>query len=205
MKIHYYMLIAFLCILPFGCNRVENDSSGDFAKSVLKAGKAKDSETFVSKLSMSSVADLNDIVKVLKKANPQPQAKSDENEEKPTDAAIRKETEANVRLFLSSYADVFDGQLSSIITAQDSSVKGAKIGPMVIWVKQKDGKFRGIIIDSVWYRDDGTIKVITWTQLSGYEASKNAIKKKAILQRDTAEACDYPEWIEYQCVFTGSD
>ncbi|MCX6721856.1 MAG: hypothetical protein NTY04_01560 [Candidatus Staskawiczbacteria bacterium] len=73
---------------------------------------------------------------------------------------------------------------------------------MIIWAKHKDGKFRGIKIASVWKNDDGTMKVITWVQLSGYEAHKGATKKKAILERDTAEACDHPEWIQYQCVFT---
>lgn len=199
-------MIAFMFTLLFSCQKTaksENAVWCDFAKSVLKAGKEKDSGTFISRLSMSSVADLNAIVESLKKANPQVDA--EKNEEKPTDEAILKEAEANVRLFMKSYADVFDGELSSVITAKDPSIKGANVYSIIIWAKHKDGKFRGIKIDSVWKNDDGTIKVITWVQLSGYEAHKNAIKKKALLERDTAEACDYPEWINSECVFTDSD
>jgi hypothetical protein len=203
MKIRFCALIAGVCFLMLGCDNIgksKDELLGDFAKSVLKSGKEKDSGTFVNKLSMSSVADLNAIIAVLTKANPQ--ARSEENAEKPTDEAIRKETEANVHLFMDSYADLFDGKLSSVVTVQDRTVKGTNICSIIIWAKYKDGKYRGIKIESVWIKDDGTIKVITWVQLSGYEASKNAIKKKAILVRDTAEACDYPEWTEYECVFT---
>lgn len=205
MKKRYYVLIAFMSTLLFSCQKITESGDaalGDFARSVLQAGKAKDSRTFVKKLSMSSVADLNAIVESLKKANPQ--VNPEENEEKPTDEAILKETEANVRLFMKSYADVFDGELSSVVTAQDPNIKGANVCSMIIWSKHKDGKFRGIKIDSVWKKDDGTMKVITWVQLSGYEAHKNAIKKKALLERDTAEACDYPDWISNECVFTDS-
>ena len=193
-------------MLSTSCQKVaksEDAALGDFAKSVLRAGEGKDSRMLVNKLSMSSVADLNAIVAVLKKANPQ--VNSEESGEKPTDEAIRKETEANVRLFLGSYADVFGGQLSSVVTAQDPTIKGANVCSMIIWAKHKDGKYRGIKIDSVWKKDDGTFKVITWVQLSGYEASKGAIKKKALLERNTAAACDYPEWISYQCVFTDAN
>ena len=137
---------------------------------------------------------------MLKKANPP--ASPDESGEKPTDEAIRKEAEANVRLFINSYADLFDGKLSSVVMVQNPAVKGANVCSMIIWAKHKDGKFRGIKIDSVWKKDDGTIKVITWVQLSGYEAHKHAIKKKALLERDKAAACDYPEWIDNECVFT---
>lgn len=192
-----------MSILLSSCQKKSDDAAlGDFARSVLKAGKEKNSAVLVNKLSMSSVADLNAIVESLKKNNPQ--VDTEKNEEKPTDAAILKETEANVRLFMKSYADVFDGELSSVVTAQDPMIKGANICSMIIWSKHKDGKFRGIKIDSVWKKDDGTMKVITWVQLSGYEAHKNAIKKKALLERDTAEACDYPEWISNECVFTNS-
>ncbi len=203
-----YLLIALLCALTLGCQKApktEDEAFGDFAKSVLAAGKAKDSGTFINKLSMASVADLNALVEVLKKANLQ--ISLNENEEKPTDAEIRKEAEANVRLFMDSYADVFeaDGMLSCVVTAQDTEIKGANVYSMIIWAKHKDGKFRGIKIDSAWKRDDGTIKVITWTQLDGYAASKHASKKKAILECDTVEACDYPNMITYEYVFSKYD
>ena len=203
MKMRYYVLIALMSTSSLSCQRTaksEDAELGNFARSVLNAGKAKDSNMLVNKLSMSSVADLNAIVAVLKKANPQ--TNLEESGEKPTDEAIRKETEANVRLFINSYADVFDGKLSSVVTVQNPAIKGANVCSMIVWARHKDGKFRGIKIDSVWKKDDGTIKVITWVQLSGYEASKNAIKKKAMLERDTAAACDYPEWISNECVFT---
>ena len=199
-------MVTLMCTLLFGCQKAvksEDAAFGDFARSVLTAGKEKDSRTFVKKLSMSSVADLNAIVESLKKTNPQ--VNPGESEEKPTDEAILKETEANVHLFVSSYADVFDGELSSIVTVQDPTIKGANVYSMIIWSKHKDGKFRGIKIDSVWKSDDGTIKVITWVQLSGYEAHKGVIKKKALLERDTAAACDYPEWISNQSVLTNPD
>ncbi|MFA6190078.1 MAG: hypothetical protein WC711_01000 [Candidatus Staskawiczbacteria bacterium] len=203
-----YLLIGFVCALALGCQKPENTSAktenvwGKFAKSVLAAGKAKDADTFVNKLSMSSVADLDALLEELKKANPE--VEFEENAERPTDAEIRKEAEANVRLFMNSYADVFDGggELFSVITAQFPETRGTNIYSLIIWAKQSDGKFRGIKVDSVWKKDDGTIKVMTWTQLSGYEASKGAISKKAILERDTAEACNYPEWIQYKTVFT---
>lgn len=207
MKTRYYVLIALMSTLSLSCQKItksEDAAWGDFAKSVLKAGKAKDSGTFVNKLSMSSVADLNAIVASLKKDNPQVNAEKNEEKES-TDAEILKEAEANVNLFMKSYADVFDGELSSVVTAQDPTMKGANVYSMIIWAKHKDGKFRGIKIDSVWKNDDGTIRVITWVQLSGYEAHKNAIKKKALLERDTAAACDYPDWISNECVFTDPD
>lgn len=199
-------MIAFMSTLLFSCQKTaksENAVWCDFAKSVLKAGKEKDSGTLIGKLSASSVSDLNAIVESLKKANPQ--VDSEESKEKPTDEVILKEAEANVHLFMKSYADVFDGELSSVITAKDPTIKGANVYSMIVWTKHKDGKFRGIKIDSVWKNDDGTVKVITWVQLSGYEAHKNAIKKKALLERDTAESCDYPEWISNECVFTDPD
>ena len=206
MKIRYYVLIVLMFTLSTSCQKVaksEDGALGDFARSVLRAGKEKDSGTFVRKLSMSSVADLNAIVESLKKANPK--ANLEKSKEEPTDAEILKETEANVGLFMKSYADVFNGALSSVVTVQDPTIKGANVYSMIIWAKHKDGKFRGIKIDSVWKNDDGTFKVITWVQLSGYEAHKHAIKKKALLERDKAAACDYPEWISYECTFTDPD
>ena len=205
MKINLYLLVAVACVLMCGCGNAgksKNELLGDFARSVLKAGKEKDFKTFVNKLSMSSIADYNAIIEVARKANPE--AKPAESEEKVTDEALRKEAEDNVRLFMNSYEGMFDGELSSVITVSDPTIKavGVDTCSMIIWSKQKDGKFRGIKISSAWKKNDGTFKVITWVQLSGYEASKNAIKKKAILERDTVKACDYPEWIKYETVFT---
>jgi hypothetical protein len=202
MKTRLYISLAFACILSFSCQKAkksEDEALSDFAKNVLVAGKAKDSSMLVNKLSMSTVAEGKAFIAQLKKSNPD--LTFTDCKENPKDEELRKEMEVNAHLFIDSYADIFDGQLSSIVRAQDPVLKGANVCSMIIWAKHKDGKFRGIKIDNVWQKDDGTFEVLTWVQLSGYDASKNIQKKMAVLVRDTADECDYPEIIQYKSVF----
>ncbi len=207
MKVCLCMLVVSLAyILPFGCQKPEKakvDVWGGFAKSVLKAGKAKDADTLVNKLSMVTIAEGKAFLELLKKSNPQ--IAVEEDKEKHTDAEVRERTQDDVRLFLNSYEGLFNGELSSIITAQDLSMNGVEIYSMIIWVKQKDGKFRGIKIDNIWKKADGTIEVMLWVQISGYYSDKNVLKKMAVLECDTADACDYPSMMTYKYVLAGND
>lgn len=197
------MLIGLMSALVLSCKKDEKSKDtvlGDFAKSVLVAGKAKDVGMLVSKLSMSTVAEGKAFMDQLKKSNPE--LTFTEGKEDANDNDLCKEMEVNARLFIDSYADVFDGTLSSISTAQNIELKGSNVYAMIIWVKQKDGKFCGVKIDSVWKKDDGSFEVLTWAEISGYYADKNVKKKQAILECDTADACHFPDIIQYKYVMS---
>jgi len=197
------LFITLACVFTFGCEKAKkvavHDAWGDFAKSVLKAGNEKDTETFLNKLTFTTTADYKALIDSLKKANPP--AKNDEKQVNPTDAELLKDAQADVRIFMNSYKDIFKGKLTSTITVQDLSIKGAKVYSMIIWTKHEDGKFRGIKIDSIWEREDGTIVVMNWAQLSGYYANKDVSIKMAVLERGSESACDYPDVIQYKYVF----
>jgi len=191
------LLLAFISAST-GCRddkgRAENVVWDEFIKEVIKAGSSRDFDAMLDKLTVYRVADGKELMDEIVKANPDMEyVKGAEN---PTDEMGREAMLGDVKMFVESYDDLFDGDIACLVTALDTEIKGPEIYSAIIWV-EKDGKFCGIKIHQVW-RKGNDLRVVEWVGLDGYESSRNVIKKRAVLERETLDSCDFPSEITYR-------
>ncbi len=189
----YALLVA--CAMLSGCkDEPEGVMWSRFAGAVVKAGKAGDFNALVDRLTIYKVANGKKLMDEVMKANPD--LTYMEGADNPTDEIGRRVMLEDVKLFVQSYDDLFDGKIACVASAQDTEIKGPELYSAIIWV-ERGGRFYGIKVDSIWKRGN-TLRVVEWVRLSGYYAGRNVVKKRAVLERETIDSCDYPLTIEYE-------
>jgi len=197
--------IIILCVLLMVCvsalvgcrddkGRAENAVWDEFIKEVIKAGSSRDFGAMLDKLTVYRVADGKELMDEIVKANPDMEyVKGAEN---PTDEMGREAMLGDVKMFVESYDDLFDGDIACLVTALDTEIKGPEIYSAIIWV-EKGGKFYGIKVHQIW-RKGNRLRAVEWVGLDGYESSRNVVKKRAVLERETLDSCDFPSEIMYK-------
>ncbi|MGB2988076.1 MAG: hypothetical protein WBE26_19585 [Phycisphaerae bacterium] len=191
-------------VIPCGCEPGQKSVREmwiDFAGDMMAAARDNDVTRLVEHLTLYKDDDLKRLKATLSEAGEDLHL-----EDEGTEPERRSRATWYARLFLNSYRDVFDGEVRKFSTAELRSIPGLEAYSLVIWV-EKDGKFRGIMIDHVC-RIGNRMLVADWVVLSGYELDTAAhgtlVKMRAVLEADAASGCRYPhDPILYETEYIG--
>lgn len=188
-------LVFLLTISDISCQRhLPKDDWSNFASSLLEAARSEKASVLVHDLSFMDMQYLQQAARRV--GYPAPKREE-----------VVKATEDAVAIFLRSYDDLFDGELTCVASREiiltgieDPELKAMEPREAIIWVRKGD-RYKGIRIHAVAQTQAG-LKVLDWLGDRGNPTLPGATlwKKRAHLEA-TENSCDYPSQIEYEYQF----
>ena len=184
------LILAFVLILS-GCGRggarTSEDLWSEFAIGMLSAAQGQDSDALVDQFSVTNIAEIREVFRQIAEVEGAEAVFNDEI----TDAKMQEIMAEDVKLFVTSYEDLLDGEPVSY-SSRGVDLKEGRLCSAIIWVR-KNGNFHGILIDQVLEKLEG-IKVIQWVPSSWDDCPGGGTlaAKKAILECASIGDCTYP-------------
>jgi len=192
--------LIFTYAICCGCEKkIEQHSTQDlwldFAESIVDAGRENDSKRLIELLSFNE-KDLMELARNAEKHGlDYPPAKDVKRSLKESSAQL----ETEVRIFLKSYEDLFDGTVVRVVTApKHMDVHELEVFEpckAIIWVR-KGERYFGIPVEEIFKMSTGlkTSVLIQWYPAFG---GKRLLKEKAHHEASSIDSCNFPSAINY--------
>ena len=186
-----YASLFLTLITLTGCAAKRLEPWSQFMHTVIASAKADHHDKLARELSLFRWEEIQafyrqaSIIEVIPPGN------------EPTDNELYDAMREDVKMFVRSYEDLFDGQPVTYSTRR-LEIEGVDLFSVILWVKKNDA-YSGILIHAVWQRPTD-FKVLEWVYTDPSEIPR-LWKKRAKLTAHELESCEFPTAIEFEYQF----